>query len=149
MVMMDGLELNGSKQVFIIITVPKKDFLDALLHISYLFDRTDKMPLMGRYAWFQKLEYWATVLGACIIVSTGFLMWGFAPLVKTIPLVLVYYAQMIHGWEAILAVLVIFVQHFYHTFLNPLVFPMDWSWISGRTNYELMEHDHPLGRFPR
>lgn len=122
----------------------KKDFLDALLHISYLFDRTDKMPLMDRYAWHQKLEYWATVLGACIIAATGILMWGFAPLVKTIPLALIYYAQMIHGWEAILAVLVIIVQHFYHTFLNPLVFPMDWSWITGRTNYELMEHDHPL-----
>ncbi len=122
----------------------KKDFLDALLHISYLFDRTDKMPLMGRYTWYQKLEYWATVLGGLIVISTGLLMWGFAPLVKKIPIALVYYAQMIHGWEAILAVLVIVVHHLYHTILNPLVFPMDFSWLTGRTKYVVMEHEHPL-----
>jgi formate dehydrogenase gamma subunit len=122
----------------------KKDFLDALLHISYLFDRTEKMPLMGRYTWYQKLEYWATVMGGAIVVSTGLLMWGFAPLVKNIPIALVYYAQLIHGWEAILAVLVICVQHLYHTILNPLVFPMDFSWLTGRSSYVVMEHEHPL-----
>ena len=126
------------------VILSKKDFLDALLHLSYLFDRTDNMPLMGRYTWYQKLEYWATVVGACIIISTGFLMWGFAPLIKKIPISLLYYAQMIHGWEAILAVLVIFVQHIYQTVLNPLVFPMDFSWLTGRTKYAVMEHEHPL-----
>ena len=126
------------------VILSKKDFLDALLHLSYLFDRTDNMPLMGRYTWYQKLEYWATVVGACIIISTGFLMWGFVPLIKKIPISLLYYAQMIHGWEAILAVLVIFVQHIYQTVLNPLVFPMDFSWLTGRTKYAVMEHEHPL-----
>ena len=122
----------------------KKDFLDAVLHISYLFDRTEKMPLMGRYTWYQKVEYFATVVGATIVIITGFVMWGFVPLVKEMPLALVFYAQMIHGWEAILAVLVIFVQHLYHTVLNPLVFPMDLSWLTGRTSRAVMEHDHPL-----
>ena len=122
----------------------KKDFIDALLHVSYLFDRTDKMPLMGRYAWYQKLEYWATVVGACIVISTGILMWGFEPLIKKAPLALVHYSQIIHGWEAILAVLVILVHHVYHTVLSPVVFPMDLSWITGRSKYEVMEHEHPL-----
>lgn len=122
----------------------KKDFLDALLHVSYLFDRADRMPLMGRYAWYQKLEYWATVIGASIVISTGILMWGFESLIKTLPLSLVLYSQMIHGWEAILAVLVILVHHIYHTVLNPLVFPMDLSWITGRSKYSVMKHEHPL-----
>jgi len=122
----------------------KKDFLDALLHVSYLFDRTDKMPLMGRYAWYQKLEYWASVIGACIVISTGILMWGFEPFIKLVPLPLLHYAQMIHGWEAVLAVLVILVHHLYHTVLNPVVFPMDFSWLTGKTRYAVMEHEHPL-----
>lgn len=122
----------------------KKDFLDALLHLSYLFDRTDKMPLMGRYAWYQKLEYWASVIGACIVISTGILMWGFEPFIKLVPLPLIHYAQMIHGWEAVLAVLVILVHHLYHTVLNPVVFPMDFSWLTGKSKYEVMEHEHPL-----
>lgn len=122
----------------------KKDFIDAFLYVSYLFDRAERMPLMGRYTWYQKLEYLATVVGGLIVISTGLIMWGFAPLVKNMPLALVYYAQLIHGWEAILAVLVIFVQHFYHTILNPLVFPMDLAWLTGKTNYEVMEHEHPL-----
>lgn len=126
------------------IFLSKKDFIDAFLHVSYLFDRADKMPLMYRYTWYQKVEYWATVIGGFIVISTGLVMWNFSLLVSQIPIEIVFYAQLIHGWEAILAVLVIFVQHFYHVFLNPDVFPMDSSWLTGKTSYKVMKHEHPL-----
>lgn len=134
------LKLKPPGKVFL----SKKDFIDAFLHTSYLFGRADKMPLMYRYAWYQKVEYWATVIGGFIVISTGLVMWNFSPLASWIPVELVFYAQLIHGWEAILAVLVIFVQHFYHVFLNPDVFPMDTSWLTGKTKYKVMKHDHPL-----
>ena len=134
------LKLKSPGKIFL----SKKDLIDAFLHTSYLFDRTNKMPLMYRYTWYQKVEYWATVIGGFIVISTGLVMWNFSPLASLIPLEFVFYAQLVHGWEAILAVLVIFVQHFYHVFLNPDVFPMDDSWITGKTKYKVMKHDHPL-----
>ncbi len=134
------LKLKPPGKIFL----SKKDLIDAFLHTSYLFGRTDKMPLMYRYTWYQKVEYWATVIGGFIVISTGLVMWNFSPLASQIPLEIVFYSQLIHGWEAILAVLVIFVQHFYHVFLNPDVFPMDKSWLTGRTNLNVMKHDHPL-----
>jgi formate dehydrogenase gamma subunit len=134
------LKLKPPGKIFL----SKKDFIDAFLHTSYLFGRADKMPLMYRYTWYQKVEYWATVIGGFIVISTGLVMWNFSPLASQIPVEIVFYAQLIHGWEAILAVLVIFVQHFYHVFLNPDVFPMDKSWLTGKTSYKVMKHDHPL-----
>ncbi|HEB92933.1 MAG TPA: hypothetical protein ENI94_05600 [Gammaproteobacteria bacterium] len=134
------LKLKPPGKIFL----SKKDLIDAFLHTSYLFGRAEKMPLMYRYTWYQKVEYWATVIGGFIVISTGLVMWNFSPLASQIPVEIVFYAQLIHGWEAILAVLVIFVQHFYHVFLNPDVFPMDKSWLTGRTNLTVMKHDHPL-----
>jgi hypothetical protein len=39
----------------------------------------------------------------------------------------------IHFYEAVLATLAILVWHFYAVFFDPVVYPMDPAWLSGRS----------------
>lgn len=82
--------------------------------------------------WLQKLEYWAGVIGLHVVLLTGLLMWFFEWTLSHFSYQIFKYAQLIHGWEAILATVVVFFLHGYSTFASPRVFPMDWSWITGR-----------------
>ena len=59
-------------------------------------------------------------------------MWYFDTTLSYLPYQIFKYAQWVHGWEAILATSVVIILHGYTTMLSPRVFPMDWSWITGR-----------------
>ena len=50
----------------------------------------------------------------------------------------------IHGEEATLAILFLFVVHFYNVHLKPSIFPMNWAWLNGRITVGDMKHEHPL-----
>jgi hypothetical protein len=49
----------------------------------------------------------------------------------------------IHYYEAWLAFLAIMVWHVYQNVLNPDVYPMNWTWITGRIPEERLRHEHP------
>ena len=51
-------------------------------------------------------------------------------------------ATLIHYYEAWLAFLAILVWHFYQTVLNPDVYPMNWTWLTGRISEERLQHEH-------
>ena len=53
-------------------------------------------------------------------------------------------ALIVHGEEATLAILFLFVVHFYNVHLKPSIFPMNWAWLNGRISVEMMKHEHPL-----
>ncbi|HSN85184.1 MAG TPA: hypothetical protein VL025_00435, partial [Thermoanaerobaculia bacterium] len=41
-------------------------------------------------------------------------------------------STVVHFYEAVLATLAILVWHFYSVMLDPLVYPMDTAWLTGR-----------------
>jgi hypothetical protein len=41
-------------------------------------------------------------------------------------------ATVVHFYEAVLATLAIVVWHFYFVIFDPLVYPMDTAWLTGR-----------------
>jgi len=121
----------------------KEDWLDMGRYLRYLLGHRPSPPPMGRYTCYQKIEYWETVLGGTIMISTGLIMgpgleWALAQL----PPRTLLYAQVFHLAEAALGLAVVVVWHLYRTVLRPKVFPMDWSWLTGRIDGETLAYDH-------
>jgi hypothetical protein len=50
---------------------------------------------------------------------------------------------MVHYYEAWLATLAIIVWHFYFVIFNPDVYPMNWTWLTGKISEETLRHEHP------
>jgi cytochrome b subunit of formate dehydrogenase len=122
--------------------VPRlKDFQDFFGNIKYFLFLGPK-PKFDRYAYWDKVDYWAVFWGMGIIGFSGYAMW-FAPFfAKFIPGSWLNVALLIHGEEAILAVAFIFTIHFFNTHLRPHNFPMDLTIFTGRHSEEEFKERH-------
>ena len=119
-----------------------KDIQDFIQQFKWFFFRGEK-PKFGRYAYWDKVDYWAVFWGMGIIGLSGYAMW-FAPFfAKLIPGSWLNIALLIHGEEAILAVGFIFTIHFFNTHLRPDNFPMDLVIFTGRQSEEELQQRHP------
>jgi cytochrome b subunit of formate dehydrogenase len=119
-----------------------KDIQDFIAQIKWFLFRGPK-PKFGRYAYWDKVDYWAVFWGMAIIGLSGYAMW-FAPFfAKFIPGSWLNIALLIHGEEAILAVGFIFTIHFFNTHLRPDNFPMDLVIFTGRQTEEELKDRHP------
>jgi cytochrome b subunit of formate dehydrogenase len=92
----------------------------------------------------EKFDYWAVFWGIVMMVGTGFIFWFPAWFASWAPSWLITAALIIHGEEATLAILFLFVVHFYNVHLKPSIFPMNWTWLNGRISVENLKHEHPL-----
>ena len=119
-----------------------KDIQDFIAQFRWFFFRGPK-PKFGRYAYWDKVDYWAVFWGMGIIGLSGYAMW-FAPFfARFIPGSWLNIALLIHGEEAILAVGFIFTIHFFNTHLRPDNFPIDLVIFTGRQSEEELKHRHP------
>lgn len=108
------------------------DVTDAIKNVKYHLGFKIDKPVFGRYDYTQKAEYWALVWGTVLMTVTGFVLWF--PVIATswLPSWSVRVCEVIHFYEAILAVAAIIIWHFYFVIVSPREFPMSWSWISGK-----------------
>lgn len=123
--------------------VPRwKDLQDFFGNMKWFLHLGPK-PKFDRYAYWDKVDYWAVFWGMAIIGFSGYAMW-FAPFfARFIPGSWLNIALLIHGEEAILAVGFIFTIHFFNTHLRPESFPMDLTIFSGRQSEEELKRKHP------
>ncbi|MGB7292286.1 MAG: cytochrome b/b6 domain-containing protein [Thermodesulfobacteriota bacterium] len=121
-----------------------KDFNDAVGMLKYYMGLSEEHPKFGRYDFRQKFEYWGLVLGGIFMIVSGFVLYFPIFFTKFLPGVLIPVAETVHGYEALLAFLVIIIWHMYGAHFNPDVFPFDPSIFTGKISRERMEKDHPL-----
>jgi len=128
-----------------------KDFLPAkgelknfLGSLSFIAGFKNEKPKAGKFSYIEKMEYWAVVWGTVIMGATGVILWFENFFLKYVTNVGMDIATAIHYYEAILASLAILVWHLYFVFLNPDVYPVNKSWMSGYLTREEMEKEHPL-----
>ena len=116
--------------------VPRgKDFVDLYRHIRWFFWRGPR-PKFDRYAYWEKFDYWAVFWGMVVIGFSGYAMW-FAPFfAKFLPGWALNAVLVVHGEEALLAILFIFSIHFVNTHLRPDSFPMDMVIFTGKETEE-------------
>ena len=120
-----------------------QDFRDAFNMLRYSVGLIPQRPQFDRYDYRQKFEYWGIVFGAVIMIVTGLALWFPTYLTEILPGQLVPAAKEMHSGEALLALLVIVVWHFYDVVLSPSVFPLDTGMITGVISRERLHEEHP------
>jgi len=102
-----------------------------------------EQPRFGRWTYCEKFEYWAVYWGAFIIGLSGLLLW-FADEVGTVlPGWIFNLATVAHGLEAFLAVMTLFVVHFFNNHLRPAKFPLDLVMFTGSWDLEEFKEERP------
>ena len=125
--------------------LPKvKDVFDTVENLKYLSGISSEKPRFKRFNYIEKSEYWALIWGTFVMVATGFVLWFEVEAMKFFPKWISDVTETIHYYEAWLATLAIIVWHFYYVIFNPDVYPMNWTWLTGKISKEEMEHEHPL-----
>jgi len=121
-----------------------KDYQDAIRNIFFYFGLADHPARCDRYDYRQKFEYWGVVLGGCLMVATGFILWFPVLSSQLFPGEVIPAAKTAHSNEALLAFLVIATWHIYNAIFSPEVFPLDTVIFTGRISRERMLHEHPV-----
>ena len=100
-------------------------------------------PRYGRWAYWEKFDYFAVFWGIFVIGSTGLMLWFPVFFTRFLPGWLINVATIIHSDEALLAVGFIFTVHFFNTHLRPEKFPMDIVIFTGQMSLEEFKEDKP------
>ena len=118
-----------------------KDLTDLIGHFRWFLFLGPK-PKFDRYAYWERVDYWAVFWGMIIIGLSGYAMW-FAPFVaRFIPGSMLNVALLIHSEEALLAVGFIFSIHFFNAHIRPHNFPMDLTVFTGKQSEEEFRERH-------
>ncbi len=110
----------------------RKDFEDVLQFIGFNLGFTKHRPHYPEFNYMEKSEYWALTWGSAIMIATGLLLTFENWTMAHFPVWLLDVSTAIHLYEAILATLAIIVWHLYWVIFDPEVYPMNWSWLTGR-----------------
>jgi formate dehydrogenase gamma subunit len=122
----------------------RQDFRDAVTTLRYYLGVSDQQARFDHFDYRQKFEYWGLVLGAAIVVMTGYVLLYPSTLTRFLPGEFVPAAMVAHSNEGLMAFLVVIVWHIYNAHFNPDVFPFDTSIFTGRISRERLRHEHPL-----
>lgn len=121
-----------------------KDVKDVIANMKYTVGLASEGPKYDRYSYSEKMEYWGMMWGTVLMGVTGLAMWFAGDFLRHIPKIFLDIIALIHFYEAWLAVGTIVIWHFYYMILDPVTYPMNWSWITGRITEEDFKEHHPL-----
>jgi cytochrome b subunit of formate dehydrogenase len=118
------------------------DARDAMANVVHMLGLRPDPPRFARFGYIEKAEYWALVWGTVIMTVTGVALWFENQALRWLDKWVLDLATLVHYYEAWLAFLAIVVWHVYQTVFNPDVYPMNWTWITGRISDEQLRHEH-------
>jgi cytochrome b subunit of formate dehydrogenase len=121
----------------------KKDIQDLFQHIAYFLGRGDP-PRFGRFAYWEKFDYWAVFWGIAFIGGSGLVLWFPEFFSRFLPGLFFNIAYTIHSDEALLAIGFIFIVHLYNAHFRASVFPLDKTIFTGKIEAREMMERHPL-----
>jgi cytochrome b subunit of formate dehydrogenase len=127
------LAVSASARRQIAMLLPRSVDVTEFVHrISYNFGRRPEPPAPVRVGYVEKIEYWAALWGTGLTAVTGLLLWFENFTLTWFPGWVPEAATVLHFLEAILATLAILIWHFYFVIFDPVVYPMDTAWLTGK-----------------
>ncbi|MGZ8441771.1 MAG: formate dehydrogenase subunit gamma [Candidatus Deferrimicrobiaceae bacterium] len=124
--------------------ITKRDIDDFLQSLRFNLGTAAEYPRFGKYGYKEKFQYWGAAAGILLIALTGLMLWAEEFSMRFFPKFVLDLALIIHGYQGLLAFLVLFLWHLYNVHLHPSVFPMNPSWITGKVSVEWLREEHPL-----
>jgi cytochrome b subunit of formate dehydrogenase len=118
------------------------DLVQILQHFRW-FVGLGPRPRFDRYSYWEKFDYWSVFWGMAIIGTSGLMLWFPAFFARFVPGWIFNIALVIHGEEALMAMVFIFTVHFFNGHLRPDKFPMDLVIFTGRVSVEELKHERP------
>ncbi len=132
----------------------QKDILELLPKISditgfwqnmkFYLGKTKEHPKFGRWDYTEKAEYLALIWGTALMAITGLVLWFPEIAMSFLPSWSFEVSEIIHYFEAWLAMLSIFIWHWFLVIYRPDKYPMSLTWMDGKISEEEMKHHHPL-----
>jgi cytochrome b subunit of formate dehydrogenase len=110
----------------------RRDLHELRERLAWYFGRRAEMPKSPTLGYVEKAEYLALMWGTAVMAFTGFLLWFENFTLRWMPKWVIDISTVVHFYEAVLATLAILVWHFYFVIFDPLVYPMDTAWLTGR-----------------
>jgi cytochrome c553/cytochrome b subunit of formate dehydrogenase len=101
-------------------------------------------PVFDRWTYWEKFDYWAPFWGVTIIGVSGVMMWFPALTASVLPGWVFNVAMLVHGEEALLAVLFLFTVHFFNNHFRPDKFPLDVVMFTGSMPVEEFRREHTV-----
>jgi cytochrome b subunit of formate dehydrogenase len=118
-----------------------QDLADAVAMFRWFFGLAPR-PVFDRFTYWEKFDYWAPFWGMTIIGVSGLMMWFPSVTADYLPGWVFNVAAIVHGEEAILAVVFLFTVHFFNNHFRPDKFPQDITMFTGRVPLEIFKHEH-------
>jgi len=135
------LSVNRRDRAFLRAMLPEwKDVTDMLHVFSFNLGLTKKDPQFGKFNYAEKLEYLAFIWGTVVMAISGFLLWFNNFTLQHFPKWVADAATAVHYYEALLATFSILLWHFYIVIFDPVVYPMDTAWLTGKTSSDHYRH---------
>lgn len=119
-----------------------RDVKDLVQHILYFLGRS-RPPRFNRFTYWEKIDYWAILIGMNTMGLTGVVLWFPEFFSALIPGYFINLALVLHFYEALMATAIKVVIHVITAHLRPEVFPMDKSIFTGMTTAERIRREHP------
>jgi len=120
----------------------KKDWQDMVGQFKWFFGK-GKQPGFDRWTYWEKFDYWAVYWGALVIGISGMMLWFSDTIGNLLPGWVLNVATIAHGVEAFLAVMTLFVVHFFNNHIRPGKFPLDIVMFSGSWDLEEFKEERP------
>lgn len=120
-----------------------RDLIDFFRQWRWFFGRGER-PRFGRYSYLEKLDYWGEVWGFFVIGGSGLLLWFSEDFGAVLPGWGFNVATVFHDYEAMIAIVFLFVVHFFNVHLRPDKFPLDAVMFTGRATADYVAEEHPL-----
>jgi cytochrome b subunit of formate dehydrogenase len=108
------------------------DLRELRERVRWLLGRRPDMPRSPALGYVEKVEYLAFVWGTIVMAASGSILWFSTWSLAHLPKWVGDLATVVHFYEAVLAALAVLVWHLYFVIFDPLVYPMDSAWITGR-----------------
>jgi cytochrome b subunit of formate dehydrogenase len=118
------------------------DLIQLVQHFRW-FVGLGPQPRFDRYSYWEKFDYWAVFWGMAIIGTSGLTLWFPAFFARFLPGWVFNIALVVHGEEALMAMVFIFTVHFFNGHLRPDKFPMDLVIFTGRVSIDELRHERP------
>jgi cytochrome b subunit of formate dehydrogenase len=122
----------------------RKDVKDFFQVMKFNLKLSDHYPAFDRFTYIEKFQYAMVIGGSMSMIVTGFVLWFENQSMAILPKWIIDVTKVIHGYEGTLLFILLFLWHIYNVHLNPSVFPMDMSWLTGKISLKELKEKHPI-----